>query len=130
MPTQLKNQLNDIDLQKHLNYAAKSNDSNKKQGIISTNDNHHIETSKSAKRKRSLSRDRTTTNAPVPLMQLNLENAQQSKRLRIQQQTQQEINFTENQTDYSANDYIDFDLTSEPIVNGLTLNQFIQTLNS
>jgi hypothetical protein len=127
IPTQLKNQLNDLDLKRHLNYASKPTDS-KKQGIISNSDLNN-ELPKHVKRKRSLSNDRTSTNnAPVPLMQINLQNTHQAKRLCIQpqqqQQQQQEIDFTQNQTDYYS-----FDFSSEPIVNGLNFNQFIQSLN-
>ena len=126
IPTQLKNQLNDLDLKRHLNNASKPNDS-KKQSIISTSDFNN-ELSKPLKRKRSLSNDRTSTNAPVPLMQINLQNTHQAKRLCMQpqqqQQQQQEIDFTQNQTDYYS-----FDFSSEPIVNGLNFNQFIQSLN-
>ena len=61
-------------------------------------------------------------------MQINLQNTHQAKRLCIQpqqqQQQQQEIDFTQNQTDYYS-----FDFSSEPIVNGLNFNQFIQSLN-
>jgi hypothetical protein len=62
IPVQLKNQLNDIDLKRHLGF---NNNSNNKQQRILSND-----ASKLNKRKRSLSQDRQ--NIPVPLMQLNI----------------------------------------------------------
>jgi hypothetical protein len=64
IPVQLKNQLNDIVLKRHLGFNSNNNNNNKQQRILSN------DASKLNKRKRSLSQDRQ--NIPVPLMQLNI----------------------------------------------------------